>query len=92
MSDNLRSKLIRLAHQNPSLRADLLPLLANERTAASDSYFSVVIPPAKPEGPKTKWHSSSTVTRGNFSTKAEADKWAEKNLEGAPYSVKKYPK
>jgi len=28
MSDTLRSKLIRLAHQNPKLRADILPLLA----------------------------------------------------------------
>ena len=27
MSDNLRSKVIRLAHQNPSLRPHLLPLL-----------------------------------------------------------------
>ena len=29
MTDNLRSKVIRLAHQNPELRADLLPLLAH---------------------------------------------------------------
>lgn len=27
MSNDLRTKLIRLAHQNPALRADLLPLL-----------------------------------------------------------------
>lgn len=27
MTDNLRTRLIRLAHQNPELRADLLPLL-----------------------------------------------------------------
>lgn len=27
MSNDLRSKVIRLAHQNPALRADLLPLL-----------------------------------------------------------------
>lgn len=27
MSNNLRTSLIRLAHQNPALRADLLPLL-----------------------------------------------------------------
>ncbi len=33
MSDNLRSKVIRLAHQQPSLRPHLLPLLG-VRTAA----------------------------------------------------------
>lgn len=33
MSD-LRSKLIRLAHQNPELRADLLPLLKQETKVA----------------------------------------------------------
>lgn len=34
MSDPLRSKLIRLAHQKPELRAHLLPLLMG-KTAAS---------------------------------------------------------
>ena len=33
MSDNLRAKLIRLAHSNPALRADLLPLLASRKAA-----------------------------------------------------------
>lgn len=37
MSDKqLRSKLIRLAHANPSLRGDLLPLLAQTKLAAAD--------------------------------------------------------
>lgn len=31
---NLRTRLIRLAHQNPHLRADLLPLLAQSKQAA----------------------------------------------------------
>jgi hypothetical protein len=34
MSNTLRSKIIRLAHQNPSLRPHLLPLLQEGRTAA----------------------------------------------------------
>jgi len=33
---NLRSKLIRLAHDNPELRADILPLLAQAKQAATD--------------------------------------------------------
>ncbi len=90
MSETLPTKLIRLAQANPHLRADLLPLIASSK-ADSDFYFSVVIPPAEPGEPKTKWHSTSTVTRGAFDTKAEAEKWAKKNLEGSPYTVKKYP-
>lgn len=35
MSNSLRSKVIRLAHQNPALRADLLPLL---KTATEGAY------------------------------------------------------
>lgn len=40
MSDTLRSKLIRLAHAKPSLRADLLPLLAKgqRKQAAENKY------------------------------------------------------
>lgn len=33
---NLRSKLIRLAHANPSLRADILPLLMSNKSASAD--------------------------------------------------------
>ena len=33
---NLRTKLIRLAHQRPELRAELLPLLVQAKTAAAD--------------------------------------------------------
>ena len=33
MSDTLRSKLIRLAHENPNLRADLLPLLSKKASS-----------------------------------------------------------
>jgi len=42
MSDTtLRSRLIRLAHTNPNLRADLLPLIASESdtTSGSDGYY-----------------------------------------------------
>lgn len=34
MSDNLRGQLIRLAHANPHLRADLLPLLGKQARSA----------------------------------------------------------
>ena len=45
MSD-LRSKLIRLAHQNPELRADLLPLLkeAGSKEASGDGLIEYVLP------------------------------------------------
>ena len=46
---NLRDKLIRLAHENPNLRADLLPLLvetsvtaAQDKTASGRSYYSLL--------------------------------------------------
>tara|TARA_X000000950_G_scaffold200081_2_gene240882 strand:- start:6265 stop:6675 length:411 start_codon:yes stop_codon:yes gene_type:complete len=34
--NNLRNKIIRLAHENPELRKDLLPLLKAEKTAEWD--------------------------------------------------------
>ena len=45
MSD-LRSNLIRLAHQNPELRADLLPLLkeAGSKEAGGDGLIEYVLP------------------------------------------------
>ena len=45
MSD-LRSKLIRLAHQNPELRADILPLLkeAGSKEAGGDGLIEYVLP------------------------------------------------
>lgn len=36
MERELRSKLIRLAHENPHLRSDILPLLGEPKTAAAD--------------------------------------------------------
>lgn len=92
MSDKkLRTQLIRLAHQNPALRADLLPLLGQAKQAA-ESYFTVVIPPVdKADGELgTQWHADGkTVTRGAYKTKAEADQWAKKNLRDYPYTVKR---
>lgn len=38
---SLRSKLIRLAHANPELRSDLLPLVVGTAKAASDDYIQV---------------------------------------------------
>ena len=43
MSNTLRSKVIRLAHQNPSLRPHLLPLLQEVRTAAD--HFAALVQP-----------------------------------------------
>jgi hypothetical protein len=40
MSDNLRSKVIRLAHQNPELRPHLLPLLVGNGRVASEGDFT----------------------------------------------------
>ena len=37
MSDTLRARLVRLAHSNPSLRSELLPLLVGRE--ASDDHF-----------------------------------------------------
>ena len=50
---NLRTKLIRLAHANPKLRADILPLLS--RTAANKKY-SVIKP--------IKWKDGSVTEVG----------------------------
>ena len=51
------------------------------------SYFSVVLPP----GGLTKWHDPRrTLTRGSFTTKREADAWANKNIPGDPYTVRWY--
>lgn len=45
MSDTLRSKLIRLAHENPNLRADLLPLLTASRgKTASKEFVQAYLP------------------------------------------------
>jgi hypothetical protein len=60
----------------------------------SSTYFTVVIPWAEPKK-RTKWHPAertgplSKLTRGAFSTEAEAHKWAKKHLGGNPYEVKK---
>lgn len=83
----LRKRLIRLAYEKPELRADLLPLV--KAAADQDDYFTVNIPPAKEPGHMTEWHGSTTLTRGAFKSKAEADKWAKSKLKGAPYKVVK---
>ena len=46
MSD-LRNKLIRLAHQNPALRADLLPLLKQAKKVSSEREASSKTSPLK---------------------------------------------
>lgn len=52
-------------------------------------YHVVVIPPAPFGQLGTQWHSRSTVTRGAFDTKAQAEEWARKNLHGHAYSIKR---
>lgn len=56
------------------------------------AYWTVIIPPV-PTSFATEWHDTSarqdTLSRGAFSTKAEAIKWAKEHLRGAPYSVRK---
>jgi hypothetical protein len=42
MSDNLRSKLIRLAHHHPELRADLLPLVKKARETSDWVHTDIV--------------------------------------------------
>jgi hypothetical protein len=61
-------------------------------------YYTVVVPWVK-EG-RTKWHSGEsdrggpfhTLSRGAFNTRKEAEEWAKKNLGGARFAIKSYPK
>jgi hypothetical protein len=67
------------------------------------SYWTLVIPYAGEK--KTIWHPTeasgpfSTITRGNFPTKAAAREWAKENLIlregdkviGFPYTLKQFP-
>jgi hypothetical protein len=57
-------------------------------------YFSVLIPFVLKD--PSRWHPRtsvgpfSTLSRGAFSTEAKAHAWAQHNLEGHPYEVKRY--
>lgn len=59
------------------------------------TYFSVVIPYVSPLM-ATKWHPTfdvgafSSVVRGAFKSEDEAIVWARKNLNGNPYSVRRF--
>jgi hypothetical protein len=79
---------------------DATPIkIGNMRIVCSNTilpcYHAVVIPYA--ESGATEWHPTestgpfSTLTRGAFASKAEADRWAQANLAGLPYSVREYP-
>lgn len=67
--------------------------LALEVMTAGGWYFSCVVPYCA--SALTEWHgdpegSFSTLTRGAFKTEADAVAWARANLNGAPYSIRRY--
>ena len=57
------------------------------------SYYTVIVPWV-PHQFQTEWHPTidvgpfSTLQRGAFETVAEAIKWAQKNLNGTPYTIR----
>jgi hypothetical protein len=61
---------------------------------AHDVYYSVLIPFV--EAGATEWHPTgrrgpfSILSRGSFTSEAEAHKWAADHLRGSTYSVRRY--
>lgn len=67
--------------------------LVQEGEFTQVTLWTCVIPPA-PRGDYsngTAWHASYTVCRGAFRSSAEAIRWARKNLDGYPYSLREDP-
>lgn len=88
MSD-LRNKLIRLAHQNPALRADLLPLL---KQAARDEVTHYIVTTYLDDKGKEKTSKDSWLSSFGKPTKANFEKIVSKGFEdkseGTPTEAK----
>jgi hypothetical protein len=69
--------------------------LRKRRAERSQLYYYSVLVPYVATG-ATKWHPTeatgpfSTLSRGAFDTRAEADAWARAHLNGKPYYVRKH--
>lgn len=89
--DNLRTRIIRLAHARPDLRDDLLPLLQegtpdNNKVASGGFTYKVALPPGF-----SKWqHPTRSVSQGEFKTKDEARAWAMSNVPDIKYRIVLY--
>ncbi len=68
--------------------------LRKRRAERAQLYYYTVLIPYAASG-ATQWHPDtptgpfSTLSRGAFNTRAQADEWAERHLNGKPYSVRK---
>lgn len=69
-------------------------LRKRQRERAQLYYYSVLIPYVATGA--TQWHPTEptgpfrTLSRGAFDTRKEAEDWADRHLNGKPYSVKKH--
>lgn len=64
----LRSKIIRLAHENPSLRADLLPILAEDGVKTAVSAVTI-------DGVRYTWKRANKAPKGRRGIGAPPDRF-----------------